>query len=84
LIAAEGRVASFSAEIFDDLDELSGFVAVLAGEIEEIASARGDRTAIGCARDCDAATAAELEQSFVSECPQRAQHGVGIDADNRS
>lgn len=72
-----------SAEALDDLDQLSGVVSVRSGEGDEFASARRDRTAIGCASDGDAAAAAELEESFVSERPQGAQHGVCVHADYR-
>jgi hypothetical protein len=36
----------------------------------------------GCGGDGDAAAAAELEQAFVSEESEGAQHGVGVDAEN--
>jgi hypothetical protein len=56
---------------------------VLSREGQEFADAGGDCTAIGCASDGDAASAAELKESFVSERPQGAQHRVGVHPDNR-
>ena len=40
---------------------------MVAGEVDELLGSLDDGAAFGCAGDRDAAAAAELEQSFVSE-----------------
>jgi hypothetical protein len=72
-----------SAEAFDDVDQLSGSASVLSGEGDEFVGTGGDCTAIRYASDGDAAAAAELEESFGSECPQGAQRGVRVHANYR-
>ena len=50
-----------SADVFDDLDELVEAVALLAGEVDEFLRSLDDGAAFRCARDRDAAPAAELQ-----------------------
>src|SRR5581483_11454180 len=66
----------------DDVDELVGSVAVRAREADELPRALDDRAALGGAGDGDTAAAAELEQAFVAKRAERAQDGVGVDAED--
>ena len=47
--------------VFDDLDWLVHAVALLAGEVDEFLRSLDDSAAFRCARDRDAAPAAELQ-----------------------
>ncbi len=58
---------SWSADVFDDLDELVEAVAVVAGELDELSRALDDGAAFGRSRDQDAAPGAELEQSLPAQ-----------------
>ncbi len=69
-------------KVFDDPGELVGSVAVEAGEVEEVLGASDDSTALRCAGDGDAVASSKLEQAFVAQHPQGAEHGVGVDAEN--
>src|SRR5215211_1953118 len=57
------------ADVLDDPDELVDPVALLAGEVDELGGAFGDRAVLRSADDADAAAAAELEQSLVAQLP---------------
>jgi len=72
----------WSADLLDDLDQLVGAVALLAGEVDQIPRSLDDGTAFGRACDRDAAAAAELQQSLVAKEPQRPEHGVRIDTED--
>lgn len=65
----------------DDLDQLSSFVSVTPRELHQLTGARHNGTLFGLTRDRDSASAAELEQSLVSERAQRSQNGIGVHAD---
>ena len=69
------------SDALDDLDQLIDAVAVVAGVVNEFACSLDDCAAFGCREDGDAASASELEQSFVAKEPEGAQHGVGVDAE---
>ena len=71
-----------SPELLDDLDEFVGFVALAAGEVEELSGLFDDGAVFGGAGDGDAAAAAELEQAFVAELAEGAEDGVGVDAED--
>jgi hypothetical protein len=58
-----------SSELLEDLDELVGFVAVSAGEVEQLPRSLDDGAAIGRAGNGYPAAAPKLEQAFVSELP---------------
>jgi hypothetical protein len=72
-----------SGKALDDLDDVVAAEAVVAGEFDEIPCPGEHGAALGGARDGDAASAPELQQSFLPEdvqCPQdgvlvHAQHG---------
>jgi len=70
-------------QAFDDLDDLLAPESVVPGEVEEIPGAGEDGAALGGARHGDAASAAELQQAFVSEEVQGAQDGIFVDAQYR-
>jgi hypothetical protein len=53
----------------DDLDELVGVVAMMAGERDELAGFVHDRAPFGGAGDRDAPAASELQQSLVAHRP---------------
>src|SRR5215468_7105424 len=78
--ARPGRLA----ELLDDVDQFVGFVAVLAGELDERSCLFDDSAVLWCAGDGDAPAAAELEQALVAELAQRSQDGVGVDAEDVS
>ena len=63
----------------DDFDEFGAVVAALAAELDELGCFCEQGAALGCAGDADAVSRAELEESFVAQQPQGAQHGVGVD-----
>jgi hypothetical protein len=63
------RRSSSSADVLDDLDQLVEAVALPAGEVDEFFGSLDDGAAFGCSGDMDAASASELEQSFVAELP---------------
>ena len=76
------RTRGWSADLLDDLDQLVGAVTLLAGEVDEVPRSLDDSATLRCARDRDAASAAELEQSLVAEEPERTQDGVRVDAED--
>src|SRR5947207_13248334 len=67
----------------DDLDQLIQLVALPTCESNELLRALGDGAAFGRPCNRDSAPAPELEQSLVSEEPQRTQHGVRVDTKDR-
>src|SRR5581483_1680383 len=71
-----------SSELLDDVDELVGLVAVRACVVEELFCFFDEDTLLGRAGDGDAAAAPELEEAFVPELAEGAEHGVGVDAEN--
>jgi hypothetical protein len=66
------------AEGLDDVDQFVEAVAVTACELDEVAGSFDDRALLGCADHGDATPAAELEQAFVAEQPERTQDGVRV------
>ena len=68
------------------LDELSEFFwpePVLAGQRNQFAGFGDYLAAAGCdASDRNAATATELDEALVAQCPQRAEDGVGVDPEH--
>ena len=71
-----------SPEVLDDLDELVWSVALEAGEVDEFFGACDDCALFWGAGDGDAATAAELEESFVAEHAEGSEDGVGVDLED--
>jgi hypothetical protein len=71
-----------SAEVLDDLNQLVRPISVAAGEVDQLLRSLDDSPAFGCSRNGDATSTTELQQSLVSEQPQRAEHGVGVDAED--
>ena len=71
-----------SGEVLDDLHQLVDLVAVAARKPDELLGLGNDSAATRCAGDCDPAPAAELQQSFVAQLPQRPKDSVRIDAEN--
>jgi hypothetical protein len=65
-----------------DLDELVWSVALEAGEVDEFFGACDDCASFWGAGDGDAATAAELEQSFVAQHAKGAEDSVGVDLED--
>jgi len=65
-------------DIFDDLNEFVAPVAVAPGELHKFAGAGKDRTPVRGPDDGDSPPAAELQQSLISQQPQRPQHGVAV------
>jgi hypothetical protein len=70
------------ADLLDDLDEVVGLVTLPAGKVEELSDLFDDGALLGGSGDGDAASAAELEEAFVSELAERAEDGVGVDAED--
>ena len=68
--------------VFDHLDELVDGVSLRASELDQLAHFLHDGAAFGCPGDRDSAAAPKLEQPLVLKQPQRAQDGVGVDAEN--
>ena len=64
------------------MDQFVGSVALAAGEVEEVFGLFDDGALLGGAGDGDAAAAAEFEQAFVAELAERAEDGVGVDAED--
>src|SRR5205807_10139232 len=60
MVPGRAPLRAGSAEIFDDLDQLSGSVSASAGEGHELAHAGGERAAVGGAGHGDATAATEL------------------------
>jgi hypothetical protein len=58
---------SQSPELLDDLDEFVGFVALVAGVVEEFLRAVDEGALLGGAGDGDAAAAAKFDEAFVAE-----------------
>src|SRR5207248_11061766 len=77
-------IGSFArlADALDDLDQLVGAVALLAGEADKLAGTGEDGTALRCTCDMDAATTPELEQPFIAEQAERTEHRVGVDVEH--
>jgi len=63
------------------IDDLVRLVAPCAGEVEELLRALEHRAAFGSVGGGDAAPAAKLEQTFVTQIAQCAEHGVRVDAE---
>jgi hypothetical protein len=63
-------------QAFDDVDDFLAPESVVPGEVEEIPGAGEHGAALGGAGHGDPASAAELQQAFVSEEVQGAQDGV--------
>ena len=74
-------LARSSRESLEDLDELVGPIALGACEAKQLPRSLDDGAALGGAADGYPAAAAKLEQAFVSELPEGAQHGVRVDAE---
>src|SRR5579875_3912482 len=73
-----------SARLLDHPDELVGPVAVAPGEADELADPLlEDAAPVRIAGHRDAPSAPELEHALLAERPQRAQHGVRVDAEDR-
>lgn len=70
------------SDALDDSDQLGSFVSVASGELDEVTGTCHDHPALSLTGDRDAAAAAKLEQSFVSEGAQGPQHGIGVHADH--
>ena len=71
-----------SGNVLDHLDELVDGVSLRAGELDQLSHLLHDGAALGCPGHRDPATATKLEQPLVLEQPQRAQDGVGVDAED--
>jgi hypothetical protein len=63
------RGPSLGAELSDEVDELVWVIAVSASELHELFGFGEHGTALGGAGDVDTATAAELQEPFVSQQP---------------
>src|SRR3954462_4917449 len=72
-----------SAHAADDLHELVALVAAAAGEPDERAGVRDDLAARGGPGADPAAPAAEVAQALVAPHPQRGQHRVAVDPEDR-
>jgi hypothetical protein len=68
--------------VLDDRYQLVLAVALLAGEVYEFSGAVDDLPLFGGSRYSDAQAASELEQALITQHPERAQHGVRVDAHN--
>jgi len=68
------------ADCPDDFDQFVERVALLAGELDEVSCLLDNCALLGSGGDGDAAPSAELEQAFVAEGTESAQHGVRVDA----
>jgi hypothetical protein len=73
-----------ASDALDDPDQFGSLVSVMSREVDEVAGARDDGTSFCLASDGDSTSAAELEQSFVSERAQRSQERVGVHAGDGS
>src|SRR4029453_9605829 len=71
-----------SGELVDEGDQLVDAVSVMTREGDEFPRLLDDGALGRRAGDRDAAAAAELEQAFFSEQPQRPQHGVRVDPEH--
>ena len=72
--------AGHLADCLNDLDQFVERVALSAGELDEVSCLLDDCALFGSGGDGDAASSAELEQAFVAEGTEGAQHGVRVDA----
>lgn len=71
-----------SADVLDDSHELIDAVAVLAREADELTRSRNHRSSLRAAGHRDAAAAAELQQSLISEQAQSTQNSVRVHVKN--
>ena len=71
-----------AGNLLDHLDELVDGVSLCAGELDQLPHLLHDRSALGGPGDRDSATAPKLEQPFVLQQPQRAQHGIRVHTEN--
>ena len=69
-----------TGKALDDLDEFVAAEAVVAGEFDEIPCPGEHRPALGGARDGDAPSAPEFQQSFLPEDVQGPQDCVLVHA----
>jgi hypothetical protein len=74
------RRVEMSGKALDDLDEFVAAEAVVAGEFDEIPCPGEHRPALGGARDGDAPSAPEFQQSFLPKDVQGPQDGVPVHA----
>ena len=82
VVRARALEALHLADVFDHLDEFVDGVSLCASELNELANLLHDGAALGCPGNRDSPTAAKLEQPLVLKQPQRAQDGVGVDAED--
>src|SRR2546423_2894331 len=67
----------------DDLNQLLGPVALLAGELKEVLGAGNNGAPFSRAGDGDPTTAAELEQALVTEQAKSTEDGVPVHTKHR-
>lgn len=66
------------ADVLDHLYELVAAVAVTPGELHEVTGAVENGAAAGGSDDGDPSPAAEFNQAFVAQQPQRAEHRIAV------
>jgi len=70
------------ADVLDDLDELVQPIALPTCELNELLRALHDCATLGCPEDRDAPTASKLEQAFVPQQTERAEHRIRVDVED--
>lgn len=73
-----------SGQALDDSDHFIGAKPLTTGEVQELSGFGNDGTTLWRARHADASSPTEFEKPFVAQNAQRPQHGIGVDAEDRS
>jgi len=76
--AARSSPSRRPTDRLDDLDQLVDAIPLPAREADEVAGSSDDRASLGRSGDVDAAAAPELEQAFVAQVAECAEHGVRV------
>lgn len=66
----------------DEVDELVRAVAVATAELHELSGLGEDGPALGGTGDVDTAPAPEIQQTLVTQQPERSQDSVGVDLEH--
>lgn len=76
----DGALVRCLCRVGDHLLQVCAGVALVAREVHQVGDLVADFALCRCADDADAPSGAHLQESFVAEGAQRAEHRVGVDA----
>jgi len=71
-------------QTFNDLDQLIGSEPLPSSEFHQLASPDNYCSSLRCACNGHPSSSTELQETFITQETQRAEHGVGVDAQDCS